>query len=330
MSIGRWLRENFTTIGLILSLALLSAQVSFRLRPETLEFMFKVELQTLQGISLYPEFQSRILPPAILSALRWLVPDTVADKSVWYLARFLQAVVSFLVLYAVVLAYSGSRLRSLVAVALVTFAYLWTPMTHPWEYTSDFFDILFVALIVHFVLAERVVGLLLVVALAACNRQSAAFSGLVWAAVMLMRYGLAPSHWIRFLPAGACVLVAMVVGFGLRYGLSQSFDSRQQIGLLTFLQHWRWMLHPTGVVPMVLASLLVFCVALARLPRPWTADQRGLLLAALLCAIPTGVFGIAAELRIWLPCWTILAILIACGREVSDRVWLAALTRSSP
>ena len=80
---------------------------------------------------------------------------------------------------------------------------------------------------------------------------------------------------------------------------------------------------------MVLASLLVFCVALARLPRPWTADQRGLLLAAVLCAIPTGVFGIAAELRIWLPCWTILAILIACGREVSDRVWLTALTRPS-
>jgi hypothetical protein len=48
-----------------------------------------------------------------------------------------------------------------------------------------------------------------------------------------------------------------------------------------------------------------------------------------LCAIPTGVFGIAAELRIWLPCWTILAILIACGREVSDRVWLTALTRPS-
>jgi hypothetical protein len=35
---------------------------------------------------------------------------------------------------------TGRRLGALCAVLLVAYAYVWTPMTHHLEYTSDFFD----------------------------------------------------------------------------------------------------------------------------------------------------------------------------------------------
>lgn len=321
------LRRHFLAVAFVLSIALLCSQVSFRIRFDTLDFMLKADMKVLAGEALYPEFQNRILSPLLLSFCRWLLPESIADRSVWYLVRFLAAGAGFLALYVVVLASSASRLRALVAVVLVAYAYLWTPMTHPWEYTSDFFDIMFTALMVHFILAEGWIALLPLVVLAAANRESATFAGLLWIAVTAMRYGVNPARWARFLPGVVFIAIAFATVYGLRYGLSRQFNPYQHLGIITFFKHLHVLLHPTGILPMVFACLLVFGFALIRIPRPWTADQRGLLMAALACAGIGGIFGIAAELRVFLPTWTILSILIAGGRDISDDRWLATLLR---
>lgn len=174
MSVSERMLANVIPILLVLSLALLSAQVSFRVKSDKAEEAFHAELDTLRGRPELPQWQNRILAPALLSIARQLLPPSVAGRSVWYLSRFVEAALAYVVLYAVVLGITGGRLRALLAVGLVAYAYLWTTMSHPWEISNDFFDVMFTALIVGLALGERYVLLLLVVILAAMNRQSAA------------------------------------------------------------------------------------------------------------------------------------------------------------
>ena len=135
-------------IVLVLSFALLSAQLSVQIRSATLPTMLAAEFGTLHGHPAYPEFQNRILSPLMLTGLRKIFPASVSDKSVWFALRVVQACLAYLVLYWMVFRVTGGQLRALAATALVTFAYAWTPLSHPCEYTSDFLDILFVSLFV--------------------------------------------------------------------------------------------------------------------------------------------------------------------------------------
>ena len=329
MSARQFLLANAIPVLLVLSLALLSAQVSFRIKGETVGESFNAELDTLRGHPRIPQFQNRVLAPALVFAAREILPTSITDKSVWYLARFLSAALAYVTLYWLVVRMTGGRLRALLAVGLVSFAYLWTPMAHPWEYTSDFFDVMFTALIVALALAERHLLLLAVVVVAAMNRESAAFAGIVSICIAAARYGMSWRQWPRFVPGVACMAAAAAVVVGLRRGLAQVPAVDQEIGLLSMLgdpDHLRSLLQPTGVLPMLFATALVFGVVLWRLPSPWSADQRALLAASAICAAITLVLGIPTELRVWLPCWTILALLVVIGAEPqSDRQWLLGL-----
>lgn len=329
MIVRQHLLANVIPVLLVLSLALLCAQISFRTKGETVQESFNVELDTLRGHPRIAQFQNRVLAPSLLLAVRETLPASVADKSVWYLLRFLSAAIAYVTVYWLVFRMTGGRLRALFTVALVSFAYLWTPMVHPWEYTSDFFDVMFTALIVALALAERHLLLLVVVVVAATNRESAAFAGVVSMCIAAARYGISWRQWPRFVPGAVFIAAAAAVVLGLRHGLAKGPDTGQEIGLFSMLwdlEHVRSLLHPTGALPMLFATALVFAVILWRLPRPWSVDQRGLLAATAICAAITFVFGIATELRVWLPCWTMLALLSVIGAQPqSDRQWLLGL-----
>ena len=316
-------------IAFVLSVALLCAQVSFRIRANGFESSFAGELLILHGRHHYPEFQNHILAPSLLWLCRNLLPG-VADKSVWYLTRFLEAAAGFLAVYGVGLSLSGSRLRSLLAVVLVGFAYLWTPMTFATENTTDFFDIMFIALMVWCVAGERMIALALVTIFAAANRESAPFAGVLWACVVAARYGIGPAQWPKLFLGGVYMALGIGVVYGLRLGLSQNFSSQQYLGIQSFLQSWHAVLQPTGIVPMLFATVLAYWFILARIPRPWSAAQRGLLIATLIITVITGTIAIIGELRSFLTCWTILALIAVADRTVSDRQWLAAVMGWSP
>ena len=107
----------------------------------------------------------------------------------------------------------------------------------------------------------------------------------------------------------------------LRYGLAPDIRFRQFVGAWHSIALWRVGLTMTGGLPMILATALLFAVALSRVVRPWSADQRGLFLAAIVCFAITLVFGIWFEIRIFLPSWTLLALIFALGpiREPEER-----------
>jgi hypothetical protein len=320
------IRINAVPLLIVLSLAVLSAQLSFRLRADTLLESFHLELDALRGHARYPEFQNRLIAPALLAALRWLMPENMPDRAVWYLSRILQAAVAWWVLYGVCLHLTGRRSAGLVAVGLVTFAYLWTPMSHPFEYTSDFLDVMFAALMVLCALEERRLALAVAVVLAALNRESAAFAGIVWLSLLAARHGLTARRAGDVALGLLYIALAAAVVLGVRLAVSAHYDPRQQIGLLEFLEDLHALGHPTGVVPMLFFTLLLYGACLARLPRPWTAEQKGLILAAALCTAISSIFGILGELRVLLPSWVMLAIAIVIGRRPqSDREWVASL-----
>lgn len=328
MTVRRAFGEHAVPVLLVLSVAFLCASLSVQIRTTTLPVTFSAELGILAGKPSHPEFQNRILSPVLMVALRKIFPAGVSDKSVWFALRVIQAAMAFLVLYAVAFRLTGGRVRSLVAVGLVGFAYAWTPLSHPWEYPSDFFDILFTALIVGLALTERRFALGVVVVLAAMNRESAAFAGILWIALAAVRYGPWPEEWRRFVPGVAYVALAFGVVAALRAGLSRGFAPQQQLGIIDLIVHWDWIRHPDGSFPLIVCLGFAFVILLRALPRPWTADQKGLLLGAAGCAVVSFTFGILAELRVWLPCIVILSLLAVIGANGrTDREWAMTMVR---
>jgi hypothetical protein len=321
-------REHAIAVVLVLSLALLSAQLSVQLRAETLPGTLVAELGALRGYPRYPEFQNRVLSPLMQLALREMFPANVSDKSVWFALRVLQAAVSYLVLYWVVFRVTGGRLRALAAAALVCFAYAWTPLSHPWEYTSDFLDILFMSLFIGLALAERSILLTFVVIVAATNRESAGFAGVIWLALATVRYGPWPEEWRRFAWGVFYMALAAAVVVALRVWLSADYKPRQNVGLWGAVLEWRWIFHPDGAFPLLIAMAASFLALMRSLPRPWTPDQVGLCLAAAVILVLCFIFGIFGELRVFLPVCVLLsfaAVIGANGR--SDQEWLRSLAR---
>lgn len=324
MQLPNVLRNHALPSAIVLSLAILASQFSFRLRDLSWADTISVQLRILEGRADMPEFQNRILVPALTALAMKIAPAGFSDRSLWHILRFIEATAAYVALYVAVSHTTGSRLRALISVGLVTFAYLWTPMTDSGENPSDFFDIGFTALFVCLALAEKPFALMLVVVLASMNRESAAFAGIVWIAVTYMRHGARDLP--KYLPALAYMIVSVSVVWALRYGLAREFHPRQLLGIVESLHRWRAYFHPTGVTPMIMATAVVYFAALRLMPRPWTADQKAMMGAAVVCALITAVFGIWTELRIWLPCWVMLSFTaVIGGNHLSDRDWLASL-----
>src|SRR5690348_15025047 len=95
--------EGALCVALVLCLALLSAELSFKFRFEKLDHMFRSDLATLRGHALIPEFQNRIIAPLMLFVARYIAPAGMDNALVWHVTRTLSACLSFLVVFGVAL-----------------------------------------------------------------------------------------------------------------------------------------------------------------------------------------------------------------------------------
>jgi hypothetical protein len=320
------IRGDILPIIFVLTLALLSAELTVRLRADTLATTFPAELAALHGHAVRTEFQNRLLSPMLQALLRHIFPSSVSDKSVWFALRVIEASIAYVGLYAVVRRLTGSRLRSVVATMLVAYFYFWVPLSHSWEYPSDFFVILFTAVMALLALERRPILMAVVAALAAANHDSAALGGVIWIGLAWAR-GPDTAARVRGVVVGIVLIaIALAAVVAVRTGVGTGLHG-QEIGLLSLAKDdWHWILYPDGQVPMMIATFFTFVALLYGVPRPWTTDQRGLLYATLGCAVITAVFGIVAELRVWLPCCT-LASLLAVGSANGQptKFWVESL-----
>ncbi len=122
MKLPNALRVHALPLAIVLSLAILSSQFSFRLRDLTWADTLAAQLRILEGRADIPEFQNRILVPALTALVLKIAPAGFTGKSLWHLLRFVEATLAYVAIYAAVCTTTGSRLRALLSVGLVTYA----------------------------------------------------------------------------------------------------------------------------------------------------------------------------------------------------------------
>jgi len=217
-----------------------------------------------------------------------------------------------------------------IAAALVVLALALLPsFNYGWEQPSDFPDVLFTTALAALAVMKQRWLLLGVAVLAAANRESAVFAGVMWAAIHGRRTsGGVNAREIGF--GGFVATVAMAVVLALRYALGglAAVESDTQ----TIVSIWetvvslaeavnqpsltRW-----PVLAVVMFGPVVFWLLLNR--ARFDDRHTGLVLAAIVVAALTLTTGLASELRRHLPALAILlysAVAAECG-------WRSASTR---
>lgn len=294
----------FRAVCIVFCCAFISAQLSFRLRQSTTVEMIENDRAILAGRATLPEFQNRILAPAAFAAVKTLSGGLLGDLQVWKAIRLLSALIAFAIVYMCAARLSGnSEGRALAACALLAYAYAWTAMMHQWELSSDFLDMAFIALMVFFSTLDRVAAVFMVAILAAFNRESAAFAGIILATQAWSRTDVSRNRiaWGALCTAAALILVDVI-----RWLLSGQHTQRQMLGLLVTVREWRWLLLPYGAGTSGIAMFLPLALLLKRQTHSWTPTQRGLVIAAAVVAAITCVFGSVGELRVLLPVYVVL------------------------
>ena len=109
MQLPSALRTHALPLAIVLSLAILASQFSFRLRDLSWADTISVQLRILEGRAATPEFQNRILVPALTALAMKIAPTGFSDRSLWHILRFLEATMAFVALYAAVSHMTASR-----------------------------------------------------------------------------------------------------------------------------------------------------------------------------------------------------------------------------
>jgi hypothetical protein len=256
-----------------------------------------------------PTNQNRILVPLVLSSAIGLgLGPLVAYTTV----RLLTAVLMFAGV-AWILERTVDAGSKVVAATLLVLALALLPsFNYGWEQPSDFPDVLFMTACSACAAFGRRWWTLAVAAIAAANRESAAFAGIIWAAVNLRRDDGGIS-W-RELGTGAAIsAVAMSVVLGLRYG----FGGFAAVGsdTQTIVSLWETIVSLAEAVNQpsltrwpILAAIMFGPVVFWLLSNRAGVDrrQRGLIAAAAIISVLTLSTGLASELRRHLPAFVVL------------------------
>ena len=153
----------------------------------------------------FPSFQNRVLFPALLSLA---VQAGYLEPSEWYLLlRIGTAFLAFtaFIWSAVLIAPHIPSLPTLVLGGLLLAFSLLPTFNHGWEHPTDFLDVFFMCFVVTAVTQRRFLPLLILTGIAAANRESAVFGGVIW----LIYWGL-HSSW-------KTLLREILRGGGVRY-----------------------------------------------------------------------------------------------------------------
>lgn len=319
-------------VSAILATAVCFASDRINNRSERRAEAIQMELALLEGRSFYesghltyiPAFQNRILFPLLLKAGSSLNLLSLAG---WYvLIRFLTAWAMLIAFWCALRRVAGANIK-LASVGLLLLAYsLLFTFNLPLVLTSDFPDAAFTAIFILAALECRRWLLLGASVVAAANRESAVFAGVIW----FFLHGWEKKARLKFGETAFAVLVsvlsyATVLLLRYQFGGARAIASNTQ--LITIKTNlylvWRFLQRPW--VPyswaMMLAAMVLPAVLWIIINRKQVvAERRRLLIAAFVIALISAVFGIISEPRIFIPGTVLLTFVAVWSAAKSQRL----------
>jgi hypothetical protein len=311
----RWSRTDAAILLVwALALGLIVAAVSLNLRAST-------RLDTLHNLSsvLHGEpfktgdtfrtdlpFYNRLLFPLIHHGLsRWL---PFASENQWYLLLRITAFQAAFLAFGLACTFGLGTERTATGFAMMLLAVATVvSFNFPWEEPSDALDLVMCALGTWAALRQRFLACLALSIVFAANRESATFLGVIWFVL-----GTSRGRWLRPAIEGGAICV---LSYGTSYVLKTVLGPASRPNWFvawTNLEHLAAALHPfnlLGWLSMLAATLLLLVVcADLRLPQ-----VRRFLMLAVLLALISLVYGLANELRIFLPTFTMLCFAAAAS-----------------
>ena len=259
-----------------------------------------------------PEFRGRILMPVLLGASQRLAGGS---PELWF---SMWRLITALLLFVIVLQLAPGPWHWRVAGAgLIAYLLVLCWSEHPTDFPDVAFTIGFCAL----ALADRWYSLLLLTLLAALNRESAAFAGVIWIGVRSVP-ATAADRLIQFGKGATLSVAAYTTVLALRYAFSVPTEGQwlQTFALPRLPQLVReFVEHPTpsGWPVLLAASAAPLFWLTWRLRHVRTRDEDGLVLAGAVVVAITLCFGLINEIRVFLPPFAILAF---AAIHTGDRV----------
>jgi hypothetical protein len=307
-------------IGFILSIcfSILVCFVSTSLHPRFIHHKETVQAQIdiLKGkyividgeIRELPWHQNRILFPLMLKYISKLPALSVSQ---WYLfLRFCTAILAFFTFWFLLIKIGLAHVK-IAAMGMGYLAYaLIFSFNHGWEHTSDFFDIFFITLFLWTALRRYRLLLVLTTIFASLNRESAMFSGVLWFFLYCNRGKGLKSRLMETLFALFLTISSYCTIMILRYSLGKVTFAESQIFTLALLPsvikaglaHFSF----SSWIALIVAMFLPLILWILGNYKSILSQHIHLLMAAIAITLISNVFGLANELRIFLPTMVIL------------------------
>lgn len=305
------LRGTGFVVGLGLVVAWASLSMRLHTRPDTIQNMTHIlhgEPIVFGGdTSTAHPFYNRLMFPSVL----WLASHGVRllSESQWYILLRIATVTLGLGAFALACAHAlrVTPREFRLAVALMAVSTM-SAFGYPWEDPTDVLDVCAQSLGVLAALEERHLLCLVVALLFACNRESAAYLGIIW---VVLAPG--PRPLPRRVAEGAVISIASyAAAMALRMMISKTgavnwlplghnVEAVQlALGHFTFVS---WL----GVL-LAVTLLLGCCIDFRE-----TLARRFVALAGTF-ALPAFLFGYVDDLRVFLPCAVMLCFAVAASR----------------
>ncbi len=243
-----------------------------------------------------PEFRNRVLFPFVMVGV--VRATGLQDREAFLLVRWLSAALCFgtLLWFAIVVA--GNDLAASALAALLLAMFFVVSFNHPWEHPTDFPDATAMVFGAWAAIRRRVWPAVIIAGVAAANRESAAFIGVLWIAVTTRDDA---SRLKRVIQGMAIILVALSVNRIAENSVSAMLATAADRPFMSW--------------PMLLVASLA--PALAVIGAPWprvSAVGRRIIGAGLCVAAASLVIGSPDEIRIIAPAATMLV----CGLALSE------------
>jgi NADH:ubiquinone oxidoreductase subunit K len=267
-----------------------------------------------------PEFRNRLLFPAMLEAVTRV--SNLNDREAFLMLRWITAFACFAGLYwfGASVAHVPVAMNTCALTLLAVFFVL--SFNHPWEHPTDFPDAIVMILAMWAAVTRRFTAALVIAGIGAANRESAAFSGVIWMllphprdSTLVNRTALIQGTTLIAIAAGVTLLLRSV----WRLPGSRIVNSIAEYDLSGMIR--QAISHPFMSWEMLLlAAFLPILIAIARYWSDSTTEVRRFVIAGLVIAVISLVVGRPNELRILTPAATVLvcSISLAAGsRQLS-------------
>lgn len=264
-------------------------------------------------------WRNRILFPWLLEAANRTSLMTLTQA--YAVVRFATAVVALLAFWWVVRRAPGASAdRALLGCGLLTYMLLFTILSFGLDIPSDFPDAALAAMTLWAVITTKRGWIIVFAAIAATNRESAAFAGLLWLCVHgvsdARRAKLGEWAFAAALSSGAYALVT-----ALRALFGSQYAETAQVFAFASIKFWLtgFLRHPglNGWPLLAIAMWGLPLIVLWPRRRDLDSNQTRLLAGAGVIALVSAVFGSINELRVFIPSIVIVAYVTSTIRPTA-------------